>query len=93
MEPSADDAPPLVATPRHLRRRALHEEIPDALLVPGVEPLALERAQTDKARRQAGTSMYAQDKTYRRKRMFALLAVVFVALSIPVLVISLIIAG
>ncbi|MCU1510387.1 MAG: hypothetical protein JWO34_227, partial [Arthrobacter sp.] len=38
MEHSPDSAPPLVAAPRHLRRRRLHEEIPDILLVPGAEP-------------------------------------------------------
>ena len=41
LEHSPDGPPTLVAAPRHLRRRRMHTEIPDALLVPGAEPLPL----------------------------------------------------
>lgn len=42
MEHSADALLGLTAAPQHLRRRWLHGEIPDPLLVPGAEPLPLE---------------------------------------------------
>lgn len=43
LERSPDGPPPLVAAPRHLRRRRMHTEIPDTLLVPGAEPLPFKR--------------------------------------------------
>lgn len=42
MEHSADAPLGLAAAPQHLRRRRLHGDIPDPLLVPGAEPLPLE---------------------------------------------------
>lgn len=42
MEHSADALLGRTAAPQHLRRRWLHGEIPDPLLVPGAEPLPLE---------------------------------------------------
>jgi len=41
LERDAEQTPPLVPAPRHLRRRRLHEDIPDILLVPGAEPVPL----------------------------------------------------
>jgi hypothetical protein len=41
LEHSPDSPPLLIAAPRHLRRRRLHTEIADALLVPGAEPIPL----------------------------------------------------
>lgn len=41
LEHTPDGPPPLVAAPRHLRRRRMHAEIADTLLVPGAEPLPL----------------------------------------------------
>ena len=47
-------APPgLVAAPRHLRRRAFHEEIPDTLLVPDAEPLPWDQRSAASAKRAA----------------------------------------
>ena len=92
MDDSADDAPRLVAAPRHLRRRAFHEEVPDDLLVPGVEPLPLKVTVGRGAKRQAG-SMQTRVQAYGRKRALALLAVIIVSISIPALVFALILAG
>jgi hypothetical protein len=44
LEHSPDSPPPLVAAPRHLRRRRMHTEIADALLVPGAEPVPLKES-------------------------------------------------
>lgn len=46
MDQSPDVSPLLVAAPRHLRRRRLHREIPDTLLVPDAGPLPLEPERT-----------------------------------------------
>ncbi|MHA7221495.1 hypothetical protein ACX80S_04100 [Arthrobacter sp. RHLT1-20] len=86
------DTPPLVAAPRHLRKRILHAEIPDNLLVPGAEPLPLEEIQKRRAKRQAG-SYSARVQAYGRKRTVALIAVIIVSISIPALVLALILAG
>lgn len=108
MENPTDGTPPLVATPRHLRRRRLHEDIPDALLVPGAEPFPLSTARSSgeqtvqeqaarerpaPAKRAAEVDLDDEEVAYRRKRLVALLAVVFVVLSVPVLVIALLLLG
>ncbi|WP_144670825.1 hypothetical protein [Arthrobacter sp. U41] len=83
-------ASPLVAAPRHLRKRILHSEVPDTLLVPGADPLPLESAHV--AKRQNGI-VSARVQAYGRKRAVALLAVIIVSVSILALVIALILAG
>lgn len=96
MEHSPDDAPPLIAAPRHLRRRPFHAEIPDELLVPGVQPFIGGQEQVHdssadkKAARRAELPM---EVAYRRKRRVALLCVIIVSLSVPGLLIALIFAG
>lgn len=93
MENSADDAPRLVAAPRHLRRRILHEEIPDELLVPGVEPMPGGLRRTTSAKRTAAAGLDARDVVYRRKRLVALISVLIVVISVPALVIALLLVG
>jgi hypothetical protein len=98
LEQSADATPPLVAAPRHLRRRRLHEEIPDALLVPGAEPLPLEPARTASertapAKRAAELDPDDEEATYRRKRLVALVTVLCVFISVPALVMALLLLG
>ncbi|MET3948581.1 hypothetical protein ABIB49_003306 [Arthrobacter sp. UYCu512] len=88
----ADDAPPLVAAPRHLRRRTFHEEVPDTLLVPDAEPLPLTCAEPAAPKR-AALATDSKESEYRRKRLVALLAVIAVSLSIPILIIALVFAG
>lgn len=41
MDQSPDVSPLLAAAPRHLRRRRLHKEIQDTLLVPGAAPVPM----------------------------------------------------
>ncbi|MDJ0351366.1 hypothetical protein [Pseudarthrobacter sp. PH31-O2] len=84
--------PPLIAAPRHLRKRVLHTEIPDALLVPGVDPLPVEVIERPAAKRQAGTAP-ARIQAFGRKRAVALMAVIVVSISIVALVIALVVAG
>lgn len=86
------DAPPLIAAPRHLRRRIFHPKIPDTLLVRGLDPLPREVTRSRGAKRQAGT-VSARVQAFGRKRAVALLVVIFVSISIPVLVFALILAG
>ena len=93
MDDPADDAPPLVAAPRHLRRRAFHEEIPDMLLVPGVEPLPTGPTRATGAKRAAAVDLDAREMAYRRKRLVALICVLIVAISVPALIIALLLAG
>lgn len=107
MENPADGAPPLVAAPRHLRRRRLHEDIPDTLLVPDVPPLPLSAVRASRepntqqqaserpgpAKRAANLDLDDAEVAYRRKRMAALIAVIFVAVSVPALVIALLLLG
>jgi hypothetical protein len=94
-----DGAPPLVAAPRHLRRRRLHAEIPDALLVPDAEPfpLSIERPVSDErpaaAKRAAELDVDDEEVAYRRKRLAAMLAVIFVTVSVPVLILVLLLLG
>lgn len=101
MEHSADATPPLTAAPRHLRRRRLHEEIPDTLLVPGAEPVTPGPARDPGANQAAAPKHPLPPKAKarkaktpaQRKRAVALVVVFFVSLSIPVLVLALILAG
>jgi hypothetical protein len=113
LENPADGTPPLTATPRHLRRRRLHEDIPDTLLVPGAEPLPLptgreshEQSTPEKttpeptgrerpapAKRAAELDPDDEEVAYRRKRLAALIAVVFVVVSVPLLVLALLLLG
>ena len=108
MENPADGAPPLAAAPRHLRRRRLHEDIPDTLLVPGAEPLPLpaSRAARERvgeeptprdrpasAKRAAELDPTDEEMAYRRKRLAALIAVLVVVVSVPALVLALLLLG
>lgn len=93
MENSADDAPRLVAAPRHLRRRILHEEIPDELLVPGVEPFPMAQRSTAPAKRAAELDPDDEEISYRRKRLTALVAVIVVCISVPALIAALLLLG
>jgi hypothetical protein len=92
-----------------LRRRRLHQDIPDTLLVPGAEPLPLSTETTASAERPAEDSTHGKGRSdnpvvgrqkqesievsRRRKRTIALCIVILVALSIPALVLALIFAG
>lgn len=93
MDDPADDAPPLVAAPRHLRRRAFHEEVPDTLLVPGANPLPAGPMRSSGAKRAAAVDLDAREAAYRRKRLVALISVLIVAISVPALIIALLLAG
>lgn len=92
MEHFPDDAPPLVAAPRHLRRKRLRADIPDQLLVPGAEPLPWGRTADAPTKPQAQNNE-ARRTAYQRKRLVALGAVIVVALSIPALVAALLLVG
>lgn len=91
LEKSADGTPPLVAAPRHLRRRRLHEEIPDTLLVPGVEPAVA--APPGAGLQAPGQSVKPRSpeaaKSHRRKRLVALILTILVAVSLACLVLVL----
>jgi hypothetical protein len=93
LDDPADDAPRLAAAPRHLRRRALHDEIPDTLLVPGVEPLPSAHRSAASAKRAAELDPNDEEVAYRRKRLAALVAVILVTVSVPALVIALLFLG
>jgi len=86
---------PLVAAPRHLRRRRFHSEIPDTLIVPDVEPY-IEHSQptssTQMAKR-AAKSAPPEETRYRRKRLVALMLVTAVLISFPALIAALVFAG
>lgn len=92
MESTDDETPPLVAAPRHLRRRAFHEEIPDTLLVPGVQPTNITRTDTS-PRKRIAKAPDSRESDFRRKRLIALIVVIAVSLSIPALVFALLLAG
>ena len=93
MDDPAGGVPRLVAAPRHLRRRTFHEEIPDTLLVPDVEPAPLVPRSAAPAKRAAELNPDDGEVAYRRKRLAALVAVIFVAVSVPALVIALLLLG
>ena len=102
LEHSPDSSPTLVAAPRHLRRRRMHTEIPDTLLVPGAEPIpvtdpppAAAPADDDtsqSASQDKESQQLARDRLNRRKRRVALLAVLFVTIAVPVIVLALLLA-
>ncbi|MEC5190999.1 hypothetical protein RCH17_000958 [Arthrobacter sp. MP_M7] len=90
---SAHQTPPLSATPRHLRRRALHDEVPDALLVPDGEPVPSSDGSAVSAEGASGFSANGQQVAYKRKRLIALISVIVVAVSVPALVLVLLLLG
>ncbi|MGO4803850.1 hypothetical protein AB4089_01840 [Arthrobacter sp. 2MCAF15] len=100
LEHSPHGAPPLVAAPRHLRRRRMHTEIPDTFLVPGAEPIPVsvpppqpapadEETANQDAKQDKEAQQLVRDHMNRRKRRVALLAVVFVAIAVPVILLAL----
>jgi len=44
LERDAEQTPPLVAAPRHLRRRRFRADVPDRLLAPDAKPFPVARA-------------------------------------------------
>lgn len=92
MEQDAEQTPPLVATPRHLRRKRFRADISDQLLVPGAHPFqsASKPAAGAKPQRQPTA---ARRTAYQRKRLVALVAVIAVCLAVPALVAALLLAG
>lgn len=92
MEHDAAQTPPLVAAPRHLRRKRFRADIPDELLVTGAAPFpaAPESAPRPKPQRQPTA---ARRTAYQRKRLVALVAVILVCLAVPALVATLLLAG
>ena len=93
MDDHADDAPPLVAAPRHLRRRIFHEEIPDTLLVPGADPLTIVPGDTAPTKKRVAKVPDSRESDLRRKRLVALIVVIAVSITIPALVVALLLAG
>ena len=93
MDHSPDGSPPLVAAPRHLRRRRLYGDIPDALLVEGGTPVTLQPPESEAppaaAERHAESGQPGRELLRRRKRLVALLAVLVVVVCLPVLVLAL----
>lgn len=93
MDSSADDVPPLVAAPRHLRRRIFHKDIPDELLVPDAEPVRISPPKPTvpptRAVQASDAELLARDAHHRRKRQIALLAVLLVAVIVSALVLAL----
>ena len=87
----SNDAPPLVAAPRHLRKRFLREEIADELLVPGSEPMALPTSSP--SRKAVDRPLKSARSSYARKRLVALVLVMVVSLSIPAMILALVLAG
>ena len=93
MEYPADAAPPLVAAPRHLRRRRLHEDIPDTLLVAEAEAIPLAPGRGSSAKRAAAQDIDDAEAIYRRKRLAALVTVIFVVVLVPSLILALLLLG
>ena len=87
----SNDAPPLIAAPRHLRRRFLHEEIADELLVPGTEPLPFPASPA--SRKAVDRPAKPARSSYARKRLVALALVVVVVSDHPGADMSLVLAG
>jgi hypothetical protein len=86
------DGRPLVATPRHLKRRMFHQDIPDTLLVRVEDPFPWQPTPARVANRQA-TGVPSSFRAFGRKRAVALLVVILVSLTIPSLLLALILAG
>ena len=94
MDSSVDVVPPLVAAPRHLRKRAFRRDIPDTLFVPGVQPHTRQTASArGPASKRAADTADPKESAYRRKRLVALFVVLVIVVSIPALAIALILAG
>jgi hypothetical protein len=97
----SSDSPPLIPTPRHLRKRVFRGEIPDSLLVPGGIGPRPDRAASNpnlasrrtRAERKVFTGQPREATQYATKRRIALTFVVLVALAVPVLIAALIVAG
>jgi hypothetical protein len=94
LENPPDGAPPLVAAPRHLRRRRLHGDIPDALLVPGAQlfdiPSRAARTASPAAAAKPGRPESAA--SHRRKRLVAVSIVALVSVCLPFLVLLLLLS-
>lgn len=95
MERDAEQTPPLVAAPRHLRRRRFRAEISDPLLVPDAVPFKTLRGEDhlDQPTTRPASTSGQNGLSYRRKRAVALYAVIFVSFSVPVLALALVFAG
>ncbi len=91
MDESKDNRP-LIAAPRHLKKRLFHSEVPDTLLVRVADPFPLEAATTRGAKRQSKTPS-SRVRAFGRKRAVALLVVIIVSVTIPALLWALILAG
>lgn len=93
LENPPDGAPPLVAAPRHLRRRRLHGEIPDALLVPGAQlfdfPARAARTASPAAAKPGRPESVA---SHRRKRLVAVSIVALVSVCLPLLLLLLLLS-
>lgn len=92
----SSDSPPLIPTPRHLRRRRFRAEIPDPLLVPGgIGPrpgkaVPVPDAEPHGARVPAKTRATATP--YAIKRRIAFVMLVLVGAAIPALIAALVLA-
>ena len=96
MDESPDVTPPLVAAPRHLRRRRLHEEIPDTLLVPGAEPVVAAPPRAGRRTPSPSVKPRSSDaaaRSYRRKRLVAMGLMILVSVSVLCLVLALLLNG
>jgi hypothetical protein len=91
LEDSTDDSPPLVAAPRHLRRRRFRNEIPDGLLVPESSPIFSSPLPPDSSEKpKPASTQAARASARRRKRAIALSIMTLIAFAIPALVFALI---
>jgi hypothetical protein len=92
---ATDDTPRRLAAPRHLRRRRFRDDIPDLLLVPGAEPYLepQQPAASEPSAKRAAEAASPEEATYRRKRLVALVLVIAVLVSLPVLIAALVLAG
>lgn len=95
LECDAEQTPPLVAAPRHLRLRRFRGDVPDPLLVPGAEPFVIRKVIDRPAQfgRTPKPSQESDSPAYRRKRTVALWGVILVSLSVPALALALVFAG
>lgn len=93
MERDDEQSPPLVAAPRHLRRRRFRAEISDPLLAPHSEPYPLQPAEAAPNKSRAEKPSSPRNTTHRRKRLVAGTAVIIVSLSIIALIAALLLAS
>ena len=96
MDQSPKVNPLLAAAPRHLRRRPLHREIPDTLLVPGAEPVVAPASRTGGRAPLPSARPRASDAaagSYRRKRLVALGLLILVTVSVLGLAAALVLYG